>query len=311
MAKSKLTKKKIKQIIAVAVFAVSLVITLLVTYFPELGLASRDELFGIETVSVDQSYPCAVHFIDVGQADCSIVKTEDAVIMIDAGDVDSFDKIDAYLQNLHVETIDYLILTHAHSDHIGSADDVLKNYKVKNVIMPKYTEENMPTSRVYEDLLLALREAKPKIIAAKPGSTYEVGALSMSILAPNGEYKEINNSSVVTRITYQNKTFLFQGDAEKQSEKDILENGLPISADVLKLGHHGSKTSSIEAYLEAVHPSFAVISCGLNNKYGLPSEPVLERLKNMQIDYRRTDLNGNIVVATDGEKLYLETEKES
>ncbi len=309
MAKSKLTKKKIKQIVTIAILAISLVIALLATYFPESGLPSQEKLFGTAAASVEQ-YPCAVHFLDVGQADCSIMKTENAVIMIDAGDVDAFPKIEAYLQKRNIEKIDYLILTHAHSDHIGSADDVLRNYPVENVIMPRYTEENMPTSKVYEDLLLALQEAKPKIMEAKPGSTYDVGALSMQILAPNRTYKEMNNSSVVTRITYKNRVFLFQGDAEKQSEKDILESGLPVTADVLKLGHHGSKTSSIEAYLDAVHPSFAVISCGVNNKYGLPSEPVLERLKNRKIEYRRTDVNGDIVVATDGDKLYLETEKE-
>lgn len=310
MAKSKLTKKKIKQIVTIAILAISLVITLLATYFPESGLPSREELFGTAVASVEQ-YPCAVHFLDVGQADCSIMKTEDAVIMIDAGDVDAFSKIEAYLRKLQIQKIDYLILTHAHSDHIGSADDVLRNYPVENVIMPRYTEENMPTSKVYEDLLLALQEAKPKIMEAKPGNTYDIGALSMQILAPNRTYKEMNNSSVVTRITYKNRVFLFQGDAEKQSEKDILESGLPVTADVLKLGHHGSKTSSIEAYLDAVHPSFAVISCGVNNKYGLPSEPVLERLESRKIEYRRTDVNGDIVVATDGDKLYLETEKES
>lgn len=300
--------KKVRRILLSVFLVIGILLSVLITYFPNLNLPSWNKVFEAQS-DAEVQYPFAAHFLDVGQADCSLIKTETATILIDAGDVDSFPKIDTYLKQHDVQTIDYLILTHAHADHIGSADDVLYHYDVRNVIMPKYQEENMPTSKVYKNLLMALQEIKPKVIAAKPGSTYEIGDLSFTILAPNATYKEMNNSSVVTRVVYKNAAFLFQGDAEKQSEKDILKNDYILSADVIKLGHHGSQTSSIEPYLKAVHPKFAVISCGLDNSYHLPNESVLKRLEKLNIDYRRTDFHGDIVVYTDGDTLYLETEK--
>lgn len=300
--------KKVKRILLSVFLLIGILLSVLITYFPNLGLPTWNQVFEAQS-NAENQYPFVAHFLDVGQADCSLIQTETATILIDAGDVDSFPKIDTYLKEHNVQKIDYLILTHAHADHIGSADDVLYHYDVQNVIMPKYQEENMPTSKVYKDLLTALQEIKPKVIPAKPGSTYEVGDLSFMILAPNKDYKEMNNSSVVTRIVYKNAAFLFQGDAEKQSEKDILEADFVLSADVIKLGHHGSQTSSIDPYLQVVHPKFAVISCGLDNSYHLPNESVLKRLEKLNIDYRRTDFHGDIVVYTDGNKLYLETEK--
>lgn len=208
-----------------------------------------------------------------------------------------------------MKQLKYFILTHAHADHIGSADDVLKNYAVENVIMPKYSEENMPTSKVYEDLLYALSDSGAKVLAAKAGHTYNLSGCSFSVYAPNKDYKELNDSSVVVRFTYGETNFLFQGDAEKASENDVLAAGFDVRADVLKMGHHGSKTSSTEKYLRAVSPKLAVISCGENNSYKLPSDSVLQRLTALGIEYRRTDRNGTIVVMSNGKEITVQTEK--
>lgn len=312
MAKRAASRKKNTRIVRITVLVVFALLAVLMTYFPKLGLPSWSDLFRTagtnETVDAAQ-YPFSVHYIDVGQADCELIICGEDSILIDAGDVDAYPTIDAYLQAQNIDTIDYFILTHAHADHIGSADEVLQNYNIENVIMPRYSEANTPTSKVYEDLLYALQGSSAKVIAAKPGNTYTLDGCSFTVLAPNDDYTEINNSSVVVRLLYGNTSFLFQGDAEKKSETDILHAGFDVQADVLKVGHHGSKTSSSESYLQAVNPQLAIICCGENNSYNLPSDTILQRLEQFQIDYRRTDRNGTIVVSSDGNSISVETEK--
>lgn len=305
------TKRKFR-IVQIAVLVCVALLALLVTYFPKLGLPSWSDFFRLsgtnQTVNAAE-YPFSVHFIDVGQADSALILCENEAVLIDAGDVDSYAAIDAYLKAQNVKQLKYFILTHAHADHIGSADDVLKNYAVENVIMPKYSEENMPTSKVYEDLLYALSDSGAKVYAAKAGLSYNLSGCSFSVYAPNKDYKELNDSSVVVRFTYGETNFLFQGDAEKASENDVLAAGFDVRADVLKMGHHGSKTSSTEKYLRAVSPKLAVISCGENNSYKLPSDSVLQRLTALGIEYRRTDRNGTIVVMSNGKEITVQTEK--
>lgn len=305
------SKRKFR-IVQIAVLVCVAILALLVTYFPKLGLPSWSDFFRLsgtnQTVNAAE-YPFSAHFIDVGQADSALILCENEAVLIDAGDVDSYAAIDAYLKAQNVKQLKYFILTHAHADHIGSADDVLKNYAVENVIMPKYSEENMPTSKVYEDLLYALSDSGAKVLAAKAGHTYNLSGCSFSVYAPNKDYKELNDSSVVVRFTYGETNFLFQGDAEKASENDVLAAGFDVRADVLKMGHHGSKTSSTEKYLRAVSPKLAVISCGENNSYKLPSDSVLQRLTALGIEYRRTDRNGTIVVMSNGKEITVQTEK--
>lgn len=292
-----------------------LVLSLLITFVPEAGLPSWSELFGaassgdISEVGTQEGSPFSVYYLDVGQADCELILCGESAVLIDAGDVDAFPTIDAFLKSKEVKTIQYFILSHAHADHIGSADEVLENYTVENVILPKYTEENMPTSTVYEDVLTALSDFQGRVIAAAPGNTYQLPEFRFTVLAPNADYKELNDTSVVVRAVYGETAFLFQGDAEKRSEQAILDLGLDVRADVIKLGHHGSTTSSTETYLQAVSPKFAAISCGENNSYNFPSQTILKRLDSMGIDYRRTDLNGTITVHSDGHEISVETER--
>ncbi len=313
MAKPRTTRgHKLPRLFLIIAAACILLVSALISFFPQLGLPSWEEIFraaGLNKTVSAQEYPFSVHCIDVGQADCSLILCGDDAVLIDAGDVDAYRTIDAYLQSQGITQLQYLILTHAHADHIGSADEVLENYTVKNVIMPRYTEENTPTTAVYEDLLYALDASGARVFAAQPGEKYTLTAFSFTVLAPNRDYTELNDTSVVVRAVYKDTAFLFQGDAETPSEEDILETGLPVQADVIKLGHHGSKTASSEAYLRAVSPTLAVIPCGEGNSYNLPSTEILDRLDAMGIDYRRTDRNGTIVVTSDGERVGVQTEK--
>lgn len=305
-------KNKVSIIVSALALVCLVVLSVLITYFPNLGLPKWNEIsrfFNLNETVNAEVFPFSVHYLDVGQADCTLIRCGEDTMMIDAGDVDAYRTIDAYLKAQGISSIQYLVLTHAHADHIGSADDVLKNYPVEQVIMPKYSAENTPTSQVYEDLLYALQDSDAKVIAAASGRRYSLSAFSFTILAPNADYSDLNNSSVVLRATYGETAFLFQGDAEKKSEKDILDTDFLMDANVIKLGHHGSKTSSTAEYLERVNPELAIISCGLDNAYNFPSESVLQYLEENAIDYRRTDRNGTIVVTSDGKEISCETER--
>lgn len=175
--------------------------------------------------------------------------------------------------------------------------------------MTRLTEENTPTSDVYSNLLNALASSKAKVYAAKAGDTYKLDDISFDILGPVKDYKELNNTSVVVKVTYSNTKFLFQGDAEAKAEKDILAAGYDVSADVIKLGHHGSRTSTDLDYLRAVNPQAAVISCGLNNSYKHPNPETIAKLESMSIPYYRTDVRGNIVIECDGNNFSFNCER--
>lgn len=310
---SKRKNNKAYKIITSAVLTLALIISGIITFFPGKVFPTWNDIFrisGLNETADASLYPFSVHFINVGQADCELIITGEKTILIDSGEVDSYLTVNSYLKSQNVSEIDYFILTHGHSDHIGSAKDIIENYKINNIIMTKYSVENMPDTNLYSEFLTAVSDSSAKAYAAVPRDKYIVSDnCSFTIFAPNDNYKEINNSSVVVKVEYKNKSFLFQGDAEKKSENDILNQNFNLKSDVVKLGHHGSKTSSTDDYLDAVNPTFAIISCGVNNQYNLPSEETIKKLNDRKIQFCRTDVNGTIVIGTDGKELYLATEK--
>ncbi|NCC86263.1 MAG: MBL fold metallo-hydrolase [Clostridia bacterium] len=255
--------------------------------------------------------PLSVHYIDVGQGDCIFIKSSSGNMLIDAGEKGNDEKILSYLHNQGVDTIDYLVATHPHSDHIGSMPKVIAGLKVKNVIMPELSEINMPTTKGYENFLIAVKSSGAKVIVAEAAKEYLMGDVSFVVLSPSQQSKNLNNMSVVIKLSYKNTDFLFMGDAEQEIEQELIEKGYDISADVLKIGHHGSETSSTEIFLKSVKPSFAIISCGEDNSYNHPNINVLKTLETYNIDYKRTDESGTIVVGSDGDKLTISTEKEA
>jgi len=311
MAKKRRTKSYSKKSVIKAVVAAAFVLVCLAISFisgaPSWGDISKKAEVNSGVIAKDGNF--YVHYIDVGQADCELMTCGDDVVMIDAGETDSYNTIDSYLKLNNVSYIDYLILTHAHADHIGSADDIINNYEVKNVIMTRLTEENTPTSDVYAKLLDALSNSDAKVYAAKAGDVYSLQNFSFEILGPVKDYKELNNTSVVLKATFGNVKFLFEGDAEAKSEKDILAAGYDVSADVIKLGHHGSRTSSDLDYLRAVNPQAAIISCGENNTYKHPHPETIAKLDSLSIPYYRTDVRGNIVVECDGNSFTFNCER--
>lgn len=251
-----------------------------------------------------------VHFVDVGQGDCIFIKFEEKTMLIDSGEKTSDEKVIKYLRNNGVNKLDYIVTTHPHSDHIGAMPTIIESFEVENIIMPRLSEQNMPTTKGYEKFLLAVKNSGAKVIPATPFNEYEFGDANFAILSPTNQSKNLNNMSVVIRLSFENTSFLFTGDAEKEIERELLNSGYDIRSNVLKLGHHGSNTSNTEQFLQAVNPSFAVVSCGKDNSYGHPHEEVVELLKKLDINYKQTDKSGTIVVGSDGSNLTYMTEKE-
>ncbi len=274
--------------------------TLLQTDRPSKPAGSSGELSG-ETAEV--------HFIDVGQGDCMLIRCDGADILIDAGENNQGETVNAYLDKIGVDDLDLVIGTHAHSDHIGGLDVVLSSHQADAVILPPMKDSVVPTTRTYEDLLYAIGGQGLEITTAVPGDIYTFGDGTLEILGPVKEYDDLNNTSVVCRFEYGEISFLFTGDMEADAESDLLQSGANVEADFLKLGHHGSSTSTSEDFLRAVNPSVCLIEVGEGNSYNHPHAETIALVEGYGCEIYRTDLNGSIVVQTDGKNWNIATEK--
>lgn len=314
MAKRTATPKD-KRVIRVLSIALSIILVLTLCFFA----VSSSELSEKILLFVNKAFEnipenpedFSAHFINVGQGDCTLLKCRDDVVLIDCGEAEAYSAVEAYLDSRGINEIDYFILSHFHSDHVGGAEKVLENYKVKNIIMTRLSEENTPTTQSYKNLLEAIKYSGASVYAARPGDEYKLDNFSFNVIGPNKNYDELNNSSVVISARYGENSFLFTGDAEYEAELDMLKTDFNLSADVLKLGHHGSDTSSSDAFLEAVNPRYAVISCGLNNSYNHPDKKIIDKLASGNIKYYRTDTDGNIIISSDKKNISVYTQGEN
>lgn len=246
-----------------------------------------------------------VHYLDVGQGDSIFIELpNNETMLIDAAESYQSEKIINYLKNLNYQKIDYVIGTHPHTDHIGGLKDIINTFEIGKIYMPKVVS----TTKTYESLLMAIKDKNLKINTAKAGtSIIDTDALKINILAPNNStYTELNNYSVVTKITYGTTKFLFMGDAEKLSENEIKED---VTADVIKIGHHGSNTSSSINFIKKVNAKYGIISVGLNNKYNLPKEETVTNWENSGTKIYLTSINGTITAISDGTNIKIESEK--
>lgn len=254
---------------------------------------------------------CRVHYIDVGQGDCELIECNGKYMLVDAGENGHETEVMNYLNSHNITKLDYVVASHHHSDHIGGLAEVLEEYEVANVIMPRLSEEQTPTNSTYKAFAKALKASNAKVIEAKPGATYDLGGGKVEILGPvTVDVEDLNSTSVVLRFDYGSTSFLFTGDAETDEENTILENGADVDCDVLKVGHHGSTTSSGKKFLDAVSPSICVINCGEGNDYGHPHKEITKRIKNYTGDTYRTDICGDIVITSDGAELTVEYENQ-
>jgi len=239
-----------------------------------------------------------VHFIDVGQGDAILIQGPDLAVLIDAGPRGAGQTVVDYLRSRGISTLDLVIATHPHEDHIGGFLDVLPEFEVREIMDPGVAH----TSKTFEDYLDIIDGKDIPFTVARAGMRRNLGGgVNLEILHPlePSEYA-LNNASIVTRVSYGSVNFLFTGDAEIGAEREMLERGHNLRANVLKVGHHGSVTSSSSDFLNAVRPRYGVIMVGDQNRYGHPYQQVLDQLNTGNIRVYRTDLHGTVVITTDG-----------
>ncbi len=237
-----------------------------------------------------------VHFIDVGQADCALLECNGEFLLIDGGNVGDGQLVISYLQNQGVETLKAVVCTHAHEDHVGGLPSVLAVFPTEQVLAPTRTY----ASKVFDDFLYYTDQQGLTITIPEPGDELTLGEARIEVLGPVKSYAETNNTSIVLRVEFGGTSFLFTGDMEVAAENDMMDSGANVRADVLKVGHHGSETSTGYRFLYEVEPEYAVISVGADNKYGHPDETPLSRLDNADCTIFRTDHLGTIIATSDG-----------
>ena len=251
-------------------------------------------------INLDTSENIKIHYIDVGQGDSILIQCGEHNMLIDAGTNSSEEDLISYLDNLNIQKFDYIVGTHTHEDHIGGMDKIVKKYDFDSILFPKTTSN----TKTFENFVTEVKNKNKKLTAPDTTKTYTLGDATFEILSPHkDEYEDQNNYSIVIKLKYKDTSFLFTGDAEKLVEEDILDTNKDISADVIKIGHHGSSTSTSEEFLKKVDPKYAVISLGKDNSYGHPHKETIELLENYNIKTYRTDELGTIICTSDGKNI--------
>ena len=254
---------------------------------------------------VTDSSTFAVHFVDVGQADCALVACDGQYMLIDGGNAEDSDLVYAYLKEQGVKHLDYLVASHLHEDHIGGLSAAPYAATVGTALAP----ETDGTTKVFKNLVKALATRDVELTIPEAGSEFLLGSARVRVLGPVKEYSDTNNTSLVLAVDYGQTTFLFTGDMEHDAEIDLVESGADLSATVLKVGHHGSSSSTSYPFLREVMPLYAVISVGEDNSYGHPHEQPLSRLSDAEVTLYRTDRSGTIIARSDGTTVTFETER--
>ena len=243
------------------------------------------------------------HFIDVGQGDSSLIITpKGKTILIDAGDEAHAKKVVSYIREQGIEKLDLVIATHPDADHIGGMDKVIKNFDIGVFAMPDASAK----TNQYKQIQRELKAKKMRATRLYQGDEVQIDDdIDFEILSPvkGKKYDDTNEYSIVAKIVYKDTSFILMGDATMENEVDIINNVPDIDIDVLKLGHHGSSTSSSDYFITKTSPKIAIISCGKNNKYGHPHQEVMRVLKKHGVTPYRTDEMGDIVITSDGKEI--------
>ncbi|ODA40994.1 ComEC/Rec2 family competence protein [Desulfosporosinus sp. BG] len=258
----------------------------------------------LATSQAGKSGQLQVHFLNVGQADSILVITPSGqAILIDGGNLEDGPGVVSYLKSQGVKELSAVVATHPHEDHIGGLKTIINIFPPKQVYMSNGTS----TTRTFKDFITAVNTSGAKKIRTKANTKLDVSGLTGVFLAPNSDqYKDLNNYSTVLKITFGKVSFLLTGDAEDVSEAEMLNSGQDLTATVLKVGHHGSTSSTTNAFLKAVAPKYAVISVGVNNDYGHPAQKTLNKLASAGAQVYRTDQDGTVVATTNGDTIKFE-----
>ena len=300
MARKKRYRNKSKNTVVELIIGVIFIIISLLAYYNtyqtnKINPVTPEEMENIKLVGEER---IQIHFFDVGQADSILLISNDKTMLIDAGTNDKGKTVVDYIQKLGIKRIDFLIGTHPHEDHIGGLDDVINNFEIGTIYMPKI----QTNTKTFEDVLDSISNNKLKITSPKQGDIFNVGNINCEVMLCEPELAQkknnLNLSSIVIRATFKEQSYLFMGDAETENE----ELRQWPQTNVIKVGHHGSDTSSSNEFLNQVLPQIAIIQVGDDNKYGHPKQVTLEKFTKLGTLVYRTDLNKNILLESDGIK---------
>jgi competence protein ComEC len=261
-----------------------------------------------QTPTSGSSQPLTVSFLNVGQADCTVIQYGNSTMIIDAGGNSGAASLVTKLKSMGITKFDVVIGTHPHEDHIGGLDAVINNFDIGTIYMPRVSNN----TKTFEDVLTAIKNKGLTVTTPVPGAIFTLGgAVQCTSLAPNSQsYSELNSYSIVLKVTFSGRAFLFTGDAEVDSEREMLAKGYDLKAEVLKVGHHGSTSSTSAEFLKAVSPKYAVIFVGIDNTYGHPHQETLDKLIAAGVKIYRTDLSGGTIkFVVSGSDLSVSIEK--
>lgn len=307
--KGEVIKQQVKKIVATLFFALILLVVGIVSdLFPKqvndyvenslnipINETNAIDVSTVDSTVVTSDADLKVYYFDVGQADSELIIADNQVMLIDAGNREDGKNLVKYIKGLGIKKIDYLVGTHAHEDHIGGMQKIVENFKIGSVYLPEVTT----TTRTYENLLLAISKKGLGVSTCNIGDQITLGSGICTVMNVHNEPQEdLNDTSICLHLVYGDNKFLFMGDASQRMEAEV--NWPEI--DVLKVGHHGSETSSSESFLSQTKPKVAVISCGKNNSYGHPTAAALARLSKIGAEIYRTDELGTILITSNGTK---------
>lgn len=254
-----------------------------------------------EDVFKEVSSDLKVSYLDVGQADSILIENNGEYMLIDAGNNEDGELLVKYFNDIEIDSFKYVVGTHPHEDHIGGLDDIINNFNIDTIYIP----DAITTTKTFMDVLDAIDNKNMTYKVPKIEEEFYLGEAKIKVLYTGTDTRDLNNTSIVLRLNFGKNSFLFTGDATDKTEQIILDLGLEVKADVLKVGHHGSKYSTIDEFLDKVNPKYAIISVGTGNSYKHPEKITLDKLKIRNIEIHRTDLEGTIVIASDGENISI------
>ena len=299
-------KEKTRNQIAKFIFV--LIITFCVYLYEEYvnveSIETKVEHREEESIKLD-SNNLTIQFIDVGQGDCILINQNEDYMLIDAGNNEDGELLVNYFKDLGIKKFNYVIGTHAHEDHIGGLDNIINNFDIGKFYMP----DVITTTKTFEDVLDALLEKNKAFDTPSIGKEFKLQDLDFKVLYVGNDKSDLNNTSIVLKMTYKDTTYLFMGDATDKVEKILIDDGVDLKSDVLKVGHHGSQYSTTSNFLKKVSPSYAVIQVGKDNTYDHPKQITLDKLKKLNIMTYRNDTDGTIILTSDGNNINFKTMK--